>query len=64
MDAKEQGHDGGIASLAFSKGVQKGQGCLFTAVSLSEVISWLIKIELKQIYCNYLRTQKLQNVFL
>ena len=28
-DAREQGHDGDIAPLAFSKGVQQGQGCLY-----------------------------------
>jgi len=35
---------------------------LFITVSL--VISWFIKIDLKQSYCSYSGTQKIQNVFL
>jgi len=34
--------------------------CLFITVLL--VISWFIKIDLKQFYCSYLRTQIIQKV--
>jgi len=57
-DAKGWMHDGGIAPLTFPKWAT-GRRCLFITVSL--VISWLIKIDLKQFYCSYLDTQKIQN---
>jgi len=43
-------------------GGQRGWRCHF--ITASYVILWFIKIELKQIYCSYLRTQKIQNGFL
>jgi len=40
---------------------QWGRRCLFITVSL--VISWFIKIDMKQIYYSYSGTQKIQNHF-
>jgi len=47
---------------AFLKGRQWWRRSLFITVSL--VTSWFIKIDLKQIYCSYSRTQKIQKGFL
>jgi len=38
---------------------KRGLRCLF--ITVSEVISWFIKIDLKQIYCSFSGTQKIQN---
>jgi len=32
-------------------------------IKVSEVISWFIRIDFKQIYCSYSRTPKLRNDF-
>jgi len=34
------------------------------SITVSQEISWFIKINLKQNYCSYSPTQKIQNVFL
>jgi len=61
-EAPERGcMTGALLPLIFPKGRSGGGGALFTKVLW--VISWFINIELKQIYCSYSRTQKLQNGF-
>jgi len=60
-DAGEWRHGGGIALCPFKR-EQWGRRCLFITVPL--VSSWFIKIDLKQIYCSYSGTQKIQNDFL
>jgi len=45
------------------QGRGSGAGAAFF-ITVSQVTSWFIKIELKQIYCRYYRTRKIQNVFL
>jgi len=40
------------------------EGGLAFFITLSYVISWFIKIELKQIYCSYSCTHKIQNGFI
>ena len=57
MDAGERG----IATLAFQK---QGNGANVLFVTVSQVNSWFIKIVLKQNYCSYSPTQKIQNGFL
>ena len=47
---------------AFLKRGQQGQKCRFIAES--QRIAWFFKINLKQIYCSYSRTHKIQNGFL
>jgi len=49
---KWQGH--------FSSALSKGDGGAFF-ITVLRVISWFIKIELKQIYCSYLRNKKIQH---
>jgi len=61
-DTGEQENDGGIFSPLFQKGGNGGWGAFFT--TLSWVISWLIKIDSKQIYCSYSRNKKIHNGFL
>ena len=60
-DARGWMHGGELPLWPFQR-AQRGRRCLFITVSL--VISWFIKIDLKQIYCSYLDTQKIQNDFL
>jgi len=52
---------GRMTPLPFHKR-ETGRRCLF--IKVPQVISWLIKIILKQIYCSYSWTQKLQKGFL
>jgi len=54
---EEQENDGGIVLCPFEGGAT-------WAEVPSWVISWFIKIDLKQIYCSYSRNTKIQNVFL
>jgi len=61
MDAGKRGMAAAL-SPALSKAGQRRRRCLFITASL--VISWLIKVDLKQIYCSYSCTQKVQNGFL
>jgi len=63
-NAGERGNDGGVDPSSLSKrgGGQRGLRCLFTTAS--SVMSWFSKKDLKQIYCSYSRTQKIQNGFL
>jgi len=58
----EAGGMAGVLPLCPFKMEQRGRKCLFIAVSL--VISWFIKIYLKQIYCSYSGTHKILNEFL
>ena len=51
----------GIAPCPFERGQQERK-CIF--VPESQAILWFIKIDLKQIYCSYLRTHKSRNSFL
>ena len=37
------------------------QGWRWLCITVSLVISWIVKIDLKQIYCSYSRTQEIQN---
>ena len=60
-DARGWMHGGELPLWPFQR-AQRGRRCLFITVSL--VISWFIKIDLKQTYCSYLDTQKIQNDFL
>jgi len=53
---------GGIAPLPFQKG-GNGNGGAFS-ITVSWVISWFIKIDLKQIYCSYSRNKNIQNGYL
>jgi len=47
--------------LDLSKGEKRRRMYLFITVLC--VISWFIKIDLKQIYCSYSSIQKIQNAF-
>jgi len=62
-DAAKQENNWAVsfAPLALSKG-SNGGGCAFF-ITASWVISWFIKIDLKNIYCNYSCNKKIQNVF-
>jgi len=46
----------------FPSALSKGGGSAFF-ITVLWVISWFIKIELKQIYCSYSRNRKIQNGF-
>ena len=52
----------GALPPAFSKGGQRGWRCLF--ITALWIISRFITTDLKQIYCSYSRTQKIQDGFL
>jgi len=58
---RSAGHDKALPSWPFELRLR---GRRFLFVTASHVISWFIKIDMKQIYCNYSRTQKIQNGFL
>ena len=47
---------------AFPSAPSKGDGGVFF-ITVLWVISWFIKIELKQIYCSYSRNKKIQSGF-
>jgi len=47
---------------AFPSALSKGGGGAFF-ITVLWIISWFIKIELKQIYCSYSRNKKIQNGF-
>jgi len=61
-DAGERVHEEDIAPLTSYKGGNGDGGALF--IKVSQVISWFVKIELKQIHCSHSRTQKLRKGFL
>jgi len=58
---RRAGHDGGHCLPALFEGEQRGRRCLF--ITVSQVISWFIKIDLNQICCSYSRTHKI-HIFL
>jgi len=60
-DAGTVVHDRGTAPCPM-KGGYRGRRCLF--ITEQSVMLWFIKIDLKQIYCSYSRTNKIQNVIL
>ena len=47
---------------AFPSALSKGGGCAFF-ITVLWVISWFIKIDLKQIYCSCSRNKKIENGF-
>jgi len=54
---------GALLPLFFSKGKQQGRSCLTFHHSI--IRNFMVKkSQLKQIYCSYSRTRKIQNVFL
>jgi len=57
MDAEKRG----ISPCPFKRGKQERMSVF---IKILYVISWFVKNDLKQIYCSYLRTQKIQNDFL
>jgi len=61
-DAGEQENGGDIYPPTLCKGGLRGGGAFF--ITASWVISRFSKIDLKQIYCTYSRTQKIMNGFL
>jgi len=62
-DNGEQGHVEGIAPLPFQKGCNTDSSNFIITVSQA-ISSWLMKIELKQIYCSYSHIQRIQDGFL
>ena len=63
MDSPIQGRQRSRAlpPCLFKRG-QRGRKCRF--ITVSKVISWFVKIDLKQINCSHPRTKKIQNSFL
>jgi len=61
-DAGERWHYEGISSPAFQNGSSGAEVSFHN--SIIGIISLFIKVELKEIYCSYSRTQKVQNGFL
>jgi len=59
-EAGECSHGGGKAPCPFKKG---STGAYVPFNNSVVGISWFIKIDLKQIYCSYSHTQKIQNGF-
>jgi len=51
----ERGFMTGALPTTFWKKGQRGHRCPY--ITVSQVISWFIKMDLKQIYCSYSRTQ-------
>jgi len=48
----------------FGGGLASPPATTLLFITVSQVISWFIKIDLKQIYCSYSGTQKIPNDFL